>query len=171
MAIVAALIIGVAAPRTVRAQKPSPDKDYLTAAEADRIRDADTPSDRVHLFLAYANDRLGKFEFELKRPTPENRREEILNGLLNAYVGCVDDAADTLALEVEKQADVRGAVKEMDAKTRDFLDRLQAIQKAGREIDLYKDTLDDAIDGTKDARHDLADDQKVSSGPPVRRKH
>lgn len=170
VAIVTALLIGVAAPRTLRAQMPSPDKDYLTAAEADHIRDAETPSDRIHLFLTYANDRLGKFEFELKRTTPENRREEILNGLLNAYVGCLDDAADTLALEMEKQADVRIAVKEMNAKSRDFLERLLAIQKAGREIDLYKDTLDDAIEGTQDARRDVVDDQKVTTGPPVRRK-
>jgi hypothetical protein len=168
--IVAALLIAVAQPQLVRAQGASADKDYLTAAEAERIRDAETPSERVHLFLTYANDRLGKLEFELKRTTPENRREEMLNGLLNAYVGCLDDAADTLAISVQKQADMRGAVKEMDTKSKDFLDRLQAIQKAGREIDLYKDTLDDAIEGTEDARRDVAEDQKVPSGPPVRRK-
>jgi hypothetical protein len=170
LTLVLVAIFAACFPHPVRAQRPSPDKDYLTAAEADRIRDADTPSERIHLFLTYANDRLGKFEFELKRTTPENRREEVLNGLLNAYVGCLDDAADTLALQVQKQADVHAAVKEMDAKSKDFLDRLQAIQKAGREIDLYKDTLDDAMEGTEDARRDVVDDQKVTSGPPVRRK-
>jgi hypothetical protein len=71
---------------------------------------------------------------------------------------------------MEKQADMRAAVKEMDAKSKDFLDRLQAIEKAGKEIDLYKDTLDDAIDGTEEARRDVTDDQKAPAGPPIRRK-
>lgn len=162
--------LAIALPATARAQMPSADKDYLTPAEADRIRDAYTPSERIHLFLTYANDRLGKFEFELKRTTPETRREEILNGLLNAYVGCLDDAADIFELQIEKQTDVRGAMKEMEAKTKDFVERLQTIQKAGREIDLYKDTLDDAIEGTQDAQRDITDAEKTSSGPPVRRK-
>jgi hypothetical protein len=166
----ATLGFALSLPAMARAQQQNPDKDYLSATEADRIRDADTPSDRIHLFLTFANDRLSKFEFELKGNTAENRREEVLNGLLNAYVGCVDDAADTLALQVEKQADVRAAVKEMDAKSKDFLDRLQAIEKAGKEIDLYKDTLDDAIDGTEDARRDVTEDAKAPAGPPIRRK-
>jgi hypothetical protein len=167
---IATLGFALSLPPRMHAQEPRPDKDYLTETEADRIRDADTPSDRIHLFLNYANDRLSKFESELKRTTTENRREEVLDGLLNGYVGCLDDAADTLALQMEKQADMRAAVKEMDAKSKDFLDRLQAIEKAGKEIDLYKDTLDDAIDGTEEARRDVTDDQKAPAGPPIRRK-
>lgn len=156
--------------RMANAQSRTAGKDYLTEAEADRIRDAETPAERMHLFLSFAADRLAKFEYELKRTTPEAHRDEVLNGLLNAYVGCLDDAADTLDLLVERQADLRGPLKEMDEKSKDFLDRLVAIQKAGKEIDLYKDTLDDAIEGTQDARRDVADDQKQDNGPPVRRK-
>lgn len=151
-------------------QGPDPDKDYLTPQEAEQIRDAFEPSAKIHLYLTFSEDRLKKFEYELKRATPENRREEMLNGLLNAYSGCLDDAADLLDLQVEKQADTRAVSKEMQTKTKDFLARLNAIQKAGIEIDLYKDTLDDAIEGTQDAQRDADDAQTKAAPPPVRRK-
>jgi hypothetical protein len=151
-------------------QAQSPDKDYLTRAEADQIRDAVAPSAKIHLFLTFAEDRLKKFEYELKRTTTESRREEILNGLLNDYIGCVDDATDLMDYQIQKQADMRGPSKEMQNATQGFLDRLKAIQKDGKEIDLYKDTLDDAIDGTQDAKRDADDAQTENSQPPVRRK-
>jgi hypothetical protein len=155
---------------SAHAQGPDPSRDYLTPQEADQIRDVFEPSAKIHLLLTFSEDRLKKFEYELKRTTPENRREEILNGLLNAYSGCLDDAADLLDLQVEKQADTRVISKEMQTKTKDFLVRLQAIQKAAIEIDLYKDTLDDAIEGTQDAQRDADDAQTKAAPPPVRRK-
>jgi hypothetical protein len=161
-------VIVFAMPSYSRGQDTS--KDYLTPQEADQIRDAFQPSSKIHLLLTFSDDRLKKFEYELKRTTPENRREEVLNGLLNAYAGCLDDAADLLDLQVEKQADTRIPVKEMQTRTKDFLDRLQAIQKAAVEIDLYKDTLDDAIEGTQDAQRDADDAQTKAAPPPVRRK-
>jgi hypothetical protein len=39
----------------VRAQRP--EKDYLTSLEADKIRDAETPNERIKLFLMFAEDR------------------------------------------------------------------------------------------------------------------
>jgi len=157
-------------PTAAYCQGPDPDKDYLTPQETDQIRDAFEPSAKIHLYLTFSEDRLKKFEYELKRTTPGNRREEMLNGLLNAYSGCLDDAADLLDLQVEKQADTRAVSKEMQSKTKDFLERLQAIQKAAVEIDLYKDTLDDAIEGTQDAQRDADDAQTKAAPPPVRRK-
>lgn len=155
---------------TAAAYSQTQDPDYLTPQEAEQIRDVFEPSAKIHLYLIFSEDRLKKFEYELKRATPENRREEMLNGLLNAYSGCLDDAADLLDLQVEKQADTRAVSKEMQTKTKDFLARLSAIQKAGVEIDLYKDTLDDAIEGTQDAQRDADDAQTKAAPPPVRRK-
>lgn len=57
-------------------------------------------------------------------------------------------------------------------KTKDtaFLEILQKWDKDGPELDTYRDTLEDAIEGTKDALSDVADAQKESQAPPVRRK-
>src|SRR5256886_5537595 len=77
----------------VRAAAP-PQKDYLTAVEADKIRDAENnTNERIRLFLSFADDRLKKFQYELEHPST-NHHTDMLNSLLNAYVGCVDDAAD-----------------------------------------------------------------------------
>ena len=69
-----------------------PEKDYLTAQEADKIRDAETSNERIKLFVDFADDRLKKFQYELNHPSPTNH-EQMLNYLMNAYIGCVDDAA------------------------------------------------------------------------------
>lgn len=145
-------------------------KDYLSVEEADKIRDADTPSLRIKLYLSFADDRLKKFEYEIHRTVPERRRSEILNGLLNAYVGCMDDAADQIAVAREKQLGIRDAVKLMQTKGKEFLDQLEKYEQGGPELDTYRDTLEDAIDGTKDALSDAAEAEKEMPPPPMRRK-
>src|SRR5262249_22496873 len=72
---------------------PKQDKDYLSSIEADKIRDAETTNERIVLFLNFAEDRLKKFQYELEHPSA-NKHEDMLNFLMNAYSGCLDDAAD-----------------------------------------------------------------------------
>ncbi len=149
---------------------PQEKKEYLTDAEADKIRDAETPSERIKLFLSFAADRLKKFQYEAGRTAPERHRAETLNGLLNGYIGCVDDAADLVSLEVEKQADIHDALKEMAGKGKEFLAALQKIRaNPAPELDTYKQNLDDAIEGTGDALREAERAQKGYT-PPVRRK-
>jgi hypothetical protein len=154
--------------RSVQAQQEK--KDYLTDAEGDLIRDAVTPPERMKLFVAFAQDRLKKFQYELTRTVPEGRRGEILNGLLNAYAGCIDDAADQIEVAREKQVDIRAALKNMQSKGKEFLDALQKINQGGPEYDIYKDTLQDAIEGTQDALTDVDKALKELNTAPVRRK-
>jgi chromosome segregation ATPase len=154
--------------RSVRAQQEK--KDYLTDTEGDRIRDAVTPPERMKLFVSFADDRLKKFQYELTRSVPEGRRAEILNGLLNAYAGCIDDAADQIEVAREKQVDIRAALKNMQSKGKEFLEALQKINQGGPEYDTYKDTLQDAIEGTQDALSDVDKALKELNTAPVRRK-
>jgi hypothetical protein len=154
--------------RSAIAQRQRPD--YLSDDEADRIRDADTPSQRIKLYLSFAEDRLKKFDYELNRKVPEARRSEILNSLLNGYSGCVDDGSDQIDLAKQKQADIHDALKLMQTKYKAFLDQLEIYHKGGPEIDSYRDTLEDAIDGTKDALSDVQEAEKQMLPAPVRRK-
>ncbi|MGB6233247.1 MAG: hypothetical protein WBF46_07240, partial [Candidatus Acidiferrales bacterium] len=57
--------------------------DFLSPGEADKIREAQDPNDRIKLFLDFADDRLKKVEYELKLTTPQVHKPELLNGLLN----------------------------------------------------------------------------------------
>jgi hypothetical protein len=58
----------------------------------------------------------------------------------------------------------------METKYKTFLDQLEMYDKGGPEIDTYRDTLEDAIDGTKDALSDVQDAEKKMLPAPVRRK-
>ena len=145
-------------------------KDYLSEQESDKIRDARMPAERIKLYVGFAEDRLSKFEYEIGRNVQERRRSEILNGLLNGYAGCVDDGADQIALAQEKHLDIRDALKLMQAKDKAFLEILEKYDKDGPELDTYRETLEDAIEGTKDALSDVDDALKEAQAPPVRRK-
>ena len=164
----AVLIVPLA---SARAASPGVQKkEYLSDSEADKIREAVEPGDRIKLFISFAEDRLKKFQYELNRQNPDRRRVEILNSLMNDYAGCVDDAADQIALAREKQADIRASLKVFKSKGKDFLDALQKLDQGEAELDTYKETLEDAIEGTKDALADVDEAQKELSPAPVRRK-
>jgi len=144
-------------------------KDYLSQIEADKIREAETPNERITLFLTFADDRIKKLQYEMEHPSQTNH-PEMINSLLNAYVGCVDDAADLVQLGIEKQQNIRKAIDLMALKTKDFLGALQKIPTDTPEAELYKDNLDDAMEGTRDAAKEADAAKKNVAPPPVRRK-
>ncbi len=146
-----------------------PQKDYLSSIEADKIRDAETPNERITLFLSFADDRLKKLQYELEHPS-QNRHTEMINSLLNAYVGCVDDAADLIQLGIEKQQNIRKGINLMAARTKDYILVLQKIPTNVPDADMYKDNLEDAIEGTQDASREAEAAKKNVAPPPVRRK-
>jgi len=153
--IVWAAVAALALLGTGRARPPQlQQKDYLTPLEAEKIRNAETPSQKVKLFLAFAADRLKRFETELKRSTNAPHHDEILNDLLNGYSGCVDDAADRIQDALDRQEDVREGIREMRAEAPKFLEVLKKIKSSSAGRAAYKDTLEDAIEATQDAASD-----------------
>jgi hypothetical protein len=146
------------------------EKDYLSAVEADKIRDAETTNERIKLFLTFAEDRLKKFQYELQHPSL-NKHAEMLNALLNAYVGCVDDAADLIQLGMQKQENIRQGIDLMAARSKEFLGVLEKYSAEGPELELYKENLDDAMEGTRDALNEAEKAKKKVAPPPMRRKN
>lgn len=144
-------------------------KDYLTAEEADKIRDADTPADRIKLFISFADDRIKKLQYEFTHLDDVVHRVDRIDGLINSYTGCVDDGADLIDLGVEKQDDIRSAVKEMQARGPEWLAYLKELSAKPGEAQDHKDNLDDAIDATTDAIRSADDASKEVAPPPVRR--
>jgi hypothetical protein len=168
LTLLVALVLPSVSPAAANASPQK--KEYLTDSESDRIREAVEPAERIKLYISFAEDRLKKFQYEAARKPADRRRSEMLNSLMNAYAGCVDDAADQIGLAREKQADIRGALKLFKSKAKEFLATLQKIGPDDPEVDSYKDTLDDAIEGTKDALSDIDEAEKELSPAPVRRK-
>lgn len=144
-------------------------KDYLSDSEADKIREAYTTSNRMVLFVSFADDRISKLKYTLAHPSTDRRRAEQLNALINGYSGCIDDAADLIDVAREKQQNIRPGLKALTTKGKEFLTYLLELQKTGPELDSYKDNLDDAVEATQDALSDAEKAQK-DIAPPVRRK-
>ena len=169
-----ALLVGSAAgvPRAgrSRAVPAQQKKEYLSELEADKIREAMTPSERIKLFVEFAAERLRKLQYELSRPSTDRRRAELLNSLLNGYTGCLDDAAELVQLGLEKQTDIRLGLKEMQKKAPEFLKLLQGLAENGAEREKYQSTLEDAIEATQDAVKEAEKAAKEYAPPPVRRK-
>jgi exonuclease VII small subunit len=145
-------------------------KDYLTEGEADKIRDAENNlSNKIKLYVGFADDRLSKFKYTLAHPNADRNRVDILNGLMNGFGACMDDAADLIDVAKERQQDIRSGLKAITSKGKEFLTYLQEMQKTGAELESYKMTLEDAIEATQDA---ISDAEKATKeiNAPVRRK-
>ena len=82
----------------------------------------------------------------------------------------MDDAADQIEVARDKQIDIRGQLKLIESKGKEFLEILQKIGQSGPELGTYKDTLQDAIEGTQDAISDANAASKELTPVPVRRK-
>jgi chromosome segregation ATPase len=147
-------------------------KDYLSSTEADKIREAYEPNERIKLFLSFASDRLKQLQYELDHPSNNVRRTDRLNGLLIAFSGCLDEAVDRMELGVEKQEDVREAIKAVQSQSADFLAYLKNLAAKGPERNTYKENLDDALASAQDAIRSAEDSSKdgTAPAPPVRRR-
>jgi hypothetical protein len=146
-------------------------KDYISNTEADKVREALDPNERIRLFLSFASDRLKQFQYELDHPANTVRRSERLNGLLNGFSGCLDEAVDRMELSVEKQEDVREGIQAVQDQAPDFLAYLQDLSVKDPASNAYKSNLEDAIAAAKDAIRIAADSAKENAPPPpVRRR-
>jgi hypothetical protein len=146
-------------------------KEYLTEAEADKIRDAAETGPRIQLFALFASNRIKKLQYEFAHIDPQDaKRTDRLNGLINGYTGCIDDAGDLVDIGIDKQQDIREGVKALQAVVKEALAYLQDLAMNGPELDTYKDNLDDAIEATQEVAKDLDSAAKEMAPPPVRRK-
>lgn len=146
-------------------------KEYLSVAEADKIREAGASGPRIALFAGFASDRIKKLQYEFAHfDKTDDKRTERLNNLINGYTGCIDDAADLIDIGIEKQDDIRDGVKALGAGIKQFLPFLQDLAANGVERETYKENLEDAIEATQDAAKDVEKASKGLSAPPVRRK-
>jgi hypothetical protein len=168
MLVIASLL--TAAPAGLANAEPQK-KEYLSEAEADKIREAGAPGPRILLFTTFASDRIKKLQYEFAHfDATDEKRTDRLNNLINAYTGCIDDAADLIDIGIEKQQDIRAGVKALQAGIKEFLPYLQGLAANGFEHETYRENLEDAIEATQDAAKDVDKASKEMSAPPERRK-
>lgn len=155
-------------PAAARAQDQP---DFLSPAEADKVRDAAEPADRIKLFLDFAQDRLKKVQYELQLTSPQVDKPQLVKGLLQSFSSCMDEAADRIEEGQHAAAKIRPAIKDMEKRGKAYLETLKTIEAAnGPELGSYKDSLDDAISATEDALNDTEKASKEYGSGPIRRK-
>jgi hypothetical protein len=153
----AILACGTATASAARLPAGSPQGDYLTHTEADKIRDAESPNERIKLFLDFAADRLQRFNRELHMKDTGPRRADFLNSLMDAFDSCVNEASSRIDNAVSNGNDVRDGIKDMEQRGADFMTALEKIKKENLDLSQYRDALEDAMG---DLRDDIKDAKK-----------
>lgn len=123
------------------------DRDFLTSDEADQIREAQDPNQRVTLYLHFAKQRLDQVKQLLGKDKPG--RSALIHDLLEDY-GNILDALDSVtddSLKHKKSLDV-GMTKVL-AGEKPMLADLQKIQDSNpKDLERYEFVLKAAIDST-----------------------
>lgn len=147
-----------------------PQKDFLSQLEADKIRDAEEPREKIKLFVLFAEDRLKKFQYELAKGPSDKRRSERMAYLLDAFAGCMDDAASLMELGRTKQQDILKGVQFLQMKSKEFQVELDKLATATPDSAAYKENLTYALLAVKEAQEEAEKATKEISPGPVRRK-
>ncbi len=100
-----------------------------------------------------------------------NRHGELLNAFYERLCRLPRRRGRLVQLGIEKQENIRQGVDLMASRAKEFLEALNKIAADKIEIDIYKDNLDDAIEGTRDAMNDAEKAKKAVAPPPIRRKN
>ena len=157
-ALAAILACGAATPASAaRFPAGAPQGDYLTQTEADKIRDAESPNERIKLFLDFAADRLQRFNHELHMKDTGPRRADFLNSLMDAFDSCVNEASSHIDSAVSNGNDVRDGIKDLEKRGAGFMTALEKIKKDNLDLSQYRDALEDAMG---DLRDDIKDAKK-----------
>ena len=130
------------------------ERDFLTADEIEKVREAQLPNDRLKLYALLARQRLDQLDRLLSRD--KKGRSLTARELLEDYSNIID-AIDTVSDDALKRgADIVEGTAAVTGSEKNFLTLLQKIRdRAPADMDLYEVALKEAIASTSDSM-DLA---------------
>ena len=135
-------------------------RDFLTADEVEKVREAQLPNDRLKLYALLAKQRLD----QLQRLLEKDKKGRSLQAreLLEDYSNIID-AIDTVSDDALKRGvDIAEGTTAVTDSEKRFLGQLQKIRdRAPADIDLYNVALKEAIASTSDSM-DLAKEDTSS---------
>jgi dsDNA-binding SOS-regulon protein len=127
--------------------------DYLSEEEADQLRDAQDPSERIEKYLSFAEVRLERFDDVRNRPpNPDYDIPAYLDTQLDQYIRITDALKDWIEDHYDRHDDMRAGLKKILEMGPHQLEQLRRIEQSSDPYAAgYRRSLSDAIEDFTDA--------------------
>jgi len=152
----------IVSPARARAQTGAP----LSDDEADKLREAQDPGERIGVYLELMQVRLDRFENFRRQPAgPKYDNAAYLDDLLGEYIALNEELKNWIEYQYQHQGDMRSGLQKLLERGPRQLATLRGVKETpDSSASRYADSLHDAIDQLSDtldgATQALADQQK-----------